>query len=340
MKTKAILGIIVVVVVVASAITYISWSTQPVERAEVKFMWNWLVSSPTAAYLYIPIEKGYYEEEGLDVIMTGGRGVATTTAALEANEVDIACPSAITTVLATERGYDIIMVAQRERDGGHGIIYRKDKGISEIKDLEGKAISGATGSAEANLFPGWAAINGIDPATVTIREVDPAMRIPILVAGDVDAMFGPGSYVPQIRASAGLDIGFWNYADTGLQLYGNGYAARSTYIEENPDVVRRFLRAHLRGIKYALENPEEAMQAFYKHVPEANPGDNEQQHQVNLAQADYYLGLFYDDVTAEKGLGWADEAPWQNVFEYTAGLYDLDIDFLGIILLSHCRIVT
>ena len=58
------------------------------------------------------------------------------------------------------------------------------------------------------------------------------------------------------------------YSDYGLTAYGNAIIVRDTRVTENPDVVRRFTDASLRGLAYALEHPEEAVDVLRKNNPE------------------------------------------------------------------------
>src|SRR5262245_49151433 len=56
-------------------------------------------------------------------------------------------------------------------------------------------------------------------------------------------------------------------ADHGLELYGNGIVATEETLASNPDLVKRFVRAGLRGWKFALANPEKAAEDQIKYVP-------------------------------------------------------------------------
>ena len=56
-----------------------------------------------------------------------------------------------------------------------------------------------------------------------------------------------------------------SYADAGLNLYGNGIIASDNLIKSNPDLVRRFVRATMAGLRDAIANPQQAGEIMHKH---------------------------------------------------------------------------
>jgi NitT/TauT family transport system substrate-binding protein len=77
---------------------------------------------------------------------------------------------------------------------------------------------------------------------------------------------------PGIRKSLqGPKLAALFLADQGLELYANGLLVRDAYLKDNPEVVRAFVKASLRGWKDALANPEEAAALEAKFVNGLNP---------------------------------------------------------------------
>ena len=68
-------------------------------------------------------------------------------------------------------------------------------------------------------------------------------------------------------ASEGQEFNVLKYGDFGLDLYGNGLVVSKVFSEENPDAVRAFIEATLRGINYTFENPNEAAEIVAKSAP-------------------------------------------------------------------------
>ena len=60
------------------------------------------------------------------------------------------------------------------------------------------------------------------------------------------------------------------FADHGLDLYSNGIGAKESFLKENPEVMKAFVRAALRGYQYAFKNPAEAAEMIQKHAKALN----------------------------------------------------------------------
>jgi NitT/TauT family transport system substrate-binding protein len=90
-------------------------------------------------------------------------------------------------------------------------------------------------------------------------------------------------------------------ADFGLELYGNGIAATEDTIAKNPDVLKRFVRASLKGWKFALANPQKAAADEIQYVPTLKP-------EGVIAELGVVGDLAVTADTKKNGLGWFDPA--------------------------------
>jgi NitT/TauT family transport system substrate-binding protein len=79
-------------------------------------------------------------------------------------------------------------------------------------------------------------------------------------------------------------------------------------IAESPDLVRKMVRATLRGIQYALENPDETFTICLKHLPELGEEQKKQEKEVLLAS----MAIWENEYTREKGLGRSDPEAWRE----------------------------
>ena len=87
------------------------------------------------------------------------------------------------------------------------------------------------------------------------------------------------------------------YRDAGLDFYGNGLVASEQVIREQPDMVRRFVAATLRGMAYAFEHPEEAGQilhSYHRHIDPAI-GAAETREVASLVDVSGTMGLIDPD---------------------------------------------
>jgi NitT/TauT family transport system substrate-binding protein len=118
------------------------------------------------------------------------------------------------------------------------------------------------------LFPAFARKAGIDAGKTTWRVTDPAVVVPTLAAGRVDAVCNFVTERPVMVAQVKEPLAELLYRDAGFDFYSNGIIVREDLVQKNPDLVRRFTRAAMRGLDHAVKHPEEAVGILLKHAPE------------------------------------------------------------------------
>jgi NitT/TauT family transport system substrate-binding protein len=134
-----------------------------------------------------------------------------------------------------------------------------DRGIGKPTDLAGRTLGTAPAAATQTLFPAYAKAAGFDPATDTFVNA-PSDQLPsLLAAGRVDAM---GSYAidtPNIENVAhGRTAVVFPYSRYLADLYGTVIIATTGVLSGNADLVKRFVGAMTRTVRYAVDNPDEA----------------------------------------------------------------------------------
>jgi NitT/TauT family transport system substrate-binding protein len=102
-------------------------------------------------------------------------------------------------------------------------------------------------------------MHGLDPSTLRVVNIDGSARVPMLAARKVQAIDLFVMSEPGIRrAVKDAEPKCMLLGDHGLDIYSNSIGVREDFLKQNPEVVRGFVRAALRGWKDALANPEEA----------------------------------------------------------------------------------
>jgi NitT/TauT family transport system substrate-binding protein len=140
------------------------------------------------------------------------------------------------------------------------------RGIMVPTDLTHKTVFQAEGSVIRRLWPGYAKLARIDPASVQWRDVAAPSLPAMLASGQAPAI---GQFVvgaPAIAEAAGRplsDVIVLPYSDFMLDLYGN---VLITSAQAEPGLVRRFTRALLRGLEYTITNPQDAGALLHKAV--------------------------------------------------------------------------
>ena len=146
----------------------------------------------------------------------------------------------------------------------------KKSGITHPKQLVGKTLGAPVFDASYKLFPAFAKAIGIDPNAVKKKNMDPRLREPMLIRGEVDAISGHVFSSMLNLKAAGVkeeDVTFFMYGDHGMESYANGVAVRPDFIAKNADAVRGFVRATIKATRDMVQKPQLALDSAKKFSP-------------------------------------------------------------------------
>lgn len=245
---------------VAVLATSMLFSAPALAQTAVKFTLDWKFEGPAAGFL-LALDKGYFKDEGLDVIIDIGNGSVeaiprVATGAYQMGFGDINSLIKFLDEDPTQKVEAVMMVYDKPV---FSIVGRKSLGITEDpKSLEGKTL-GAPPPDGA--FAQWAAfkqVAGIDDSGITIESIGFPVREPMLAKGEVDAVFGFAFSVILNLKAQGVpadDIVPILFADNGLGLYGNAVMVNEDFAEANPEAVKGFLKALAKGFAEAVADP-------------------------------------------------------------------------------------
>lgn len=226
------------------------------------------------AYYYVALEKGYYKAANLDVKIVRGQGSTDAVKQVAAGTAQIGFADSSAVIFAKANdGIPVKLVSVIYARPPHAIYVLKESGISKPKDLEGRKLADTAFSAMPKMFGAYAKAAGIDASKVTWVVAGSDALPGMLSLGRVD---GIGQYTvgePLLKKAAEpKDIVQLAYADVGLDYYGSGIIAMDSTLQSNPDMVRRFVAATLRGLKDAMANPKEAGEIMHKYHREVDEG--------------------------------------------------------------------
>jgi NitT/TauT family transport system substrate-binding protein len=144
----------------------------------------------------------------------------------------------------------------------YAIIARKSRGVRALSDIDGKTLGVADGDFSIWFWPALAHQNGIKIASVKLARFSPAVREPMLSAGQVDAVNG-FSYLAGInlrdRGVPADDLTVLRYADYGCEAYGFALIVNPAFAAAKPEAVKAFLRAVIAGTRLAIKDPARAV---------------------------------------------------------------------------------
>lgn len=227
------------------------------------------------SYAFVALEKGYFKEAGFDVEVKPGAGSGENIKSIVAGQAQFT-PIDLTGGLIAAGGKDktsgFTAVAAIQQRTMAAIIALEGSGINRPKDLEGKTITDQPGSVVRTLFPTYAKLANVDDKKVKFQNGKAQELIGLLASGKTQ---GIGQFVvgkPTVESVAkGKKAVVLPYSDYLQDLYGNVLITSSDYAKANPEKVKKFSTALLKGLAYAIDNPDEAGKIQQKFVATTKP---------------------------------------------------------------------
>jgi NitT/TauT family transport system substrate-binding protein len=231
----------------------------------------------SAAPLFLGREKGFFRQEGIEVRPQLTEGGAEVAAGVQSGSFDFGYAGVIPILIAKAQGLPVQIVATTDdqlkdpKEADVITVARGDSGIRTAKDLEGATVG-------VNLLKGVAEVvirasiekDGGDPSKVKLLEVPFPEMVAALEAKRIDAAFIPEPFLLQAVQGGAQVIENASYQAVDPEGFELGiYFASDQYIEENPDVVDRFVRASNRSAEYAAAHPDEVRKIIttYTEIP-------------------------------------------------------------------------
>jgi NitT/TauT family transport system substrate-binding protein len=217
----------------------------------------------TSAPFLLPLDKGYYKTEGVNVNVDEAAGSLETIARVASGTYDMGFADINALIKYRDANADapkaVFMVYNRPP---FAIIARKSRGIAKPKDLEGKTLGAPALDGAYAQWPIFARANGIDTSKVTIENVGFPVREPMLAAGQIDAITGLSfsSFIDlKDKGVPEDDIAVLLMADYGVDLYGSAIIVNPKFASSQPEAVKGFLRAFVKSLKETVKSPAAAI---------------------------------------------------------------------------------
>jgi NitT/TauT family transport system substrate-binding protein len=233
--------------------------------------------------------------------------------AVESGLANIAFVDVPSVVLARANGSKLKMVAVNYQKAPYAIFSLSNgANVTEPKQLEGLTLGSGAGSFTPKVIAGFMAQKGLDPAKLKITNIAPPARASTLLSGQVPAIEFFVMAKPGLEAGAKdahAELRTFLLSDHGLELYSNGLAVGEDYLGRNADTVKAFVRAGLKGWKFALANPQKAAEDEIKYVPSLKPD-------IIVAELGIVGDLAVTPEVRQNGFGWLDPAKMQSALEF------------------------
>ena len=227
------------------------------------------------APMYVAIEKGYFEKEGINLNLVTGFGADKTMTAVISGTADIGFMGSEASIYAYNEGANdyVVNFAQLTQRAGNFLVAREEIPDFHWTDLKDKKVlGGRKGGMPEMVFEYILRQNGIDPSKDLIidQSIDFGSTAAAFAEGNADftVEFEPGATNLEkeekgyVVASLGTDSGYVPYT---------AFSAKKSYIEKNADVIQGFTDALQKGMDYVQKHtPKEIAEAIAPQFKETN----------------------------------------------------------------------
>jgi len=286
------------------------YSMEEQSLQEITVLLDW-VPNTNHTGLYVAIEKGFYKQEDLEVnIIQPSEGGPAGLIAAGQGEFGISYQEQVTYARTSKEPLPVVAIAAVLQHNTSGFASPVEKGIRRPADFEGKK------------YGGWG--SPVEEATIkALMEIDNAdfTNTEMVTIGAIDFFAAVQEYVDYTWIYYGWDgvaaelknfpinfILLQDYAPE-LDFYTPVIIAREKLLEEEPELIQKFLRASEKGYQYSIKHPETAVKDLLKHAPEIN-------HDIAIASQKYLAGQYQADAPY---WGVMERERWEN---YSQWLYE------------------
>ena len=236
---------------------------------DIKFTLDWKFEGPAAPFL-VAIDKGYFKDEGLNVTIDTGNGSRETITRIASGTYQLGFGdiNALVEFMDAQPDTKIKSVMMIYERPPFAVIGRKSLGVTtNPKSLEGKTLGAPQADGAFGQWPVFQKVANIDVSNIKLENVGFPVREPMLAQGKVQAIFGFSFSSVLNLKSQGVpesDISLILMAENGLDLYGNSILVSSDFAAKNPNAVKGFVKALIKGMQATAKDPADAVDTVLK----------------------------------------------------------------------------
>lgn len=285
-------------------------NTEPAEEKNetITFVLDWTPNTNHTG-LYVAIEKGYFEEEGLDVevVQPPDDGAEVLVASGKA-QFGVSFQDTMAPALVGDNALPITAVAALVQHNTSGIVSRKGEGMDRPSGLEGKRYATWDLDIEKAMLRQVVEQDGGDFSKVQLFPSTVTDEVSALESKAVDAIWIFYAWAGIATEVAGFETDYFAFRDIDpvFDYYTPVLIANNDYLDSNPDQAKAFLNALKKGYEDAIADPEEAADILCKAAPELDS-------ELVLASQQYLADQYKAEV---EQWGYIDPARWNAFYQW------------------------
>ena len=242
-------------------------------KDQVVLMLNWYVYSEHAPF-FLGKERGYYDQEGIDLDIQEGRGSGVTEQAVAAGTATFGYADVPTMIKAASKGAPVEAVGVALQTSPMSVMGFADKNIRKPEDIRDKTVAVTPGDSMSQIWPLFLKKTGLKESEFKTVAGDPQTKLNAVINNQADLLLG---YVMdqaiKLQDAVHKPVYPIRFADYGVNIVSSGIVVQKDYLKAHPDVVKRFLKATTRSMEEAAKNPEAAVDAMLKANPKSGVKD-------------------------------------------------------------------
>jgi NitT/TauT family transport system substrate-binding protein len=242
-------------------------------KDKVTLLLNWYVYSEHAPF-FLGKERGYFEQEGIDLDIQEGRGSGVTVQAVAAGTATFGYADIATMIKAAAKGAPVVAIGVALQTSPMSVMGFADKNIRKPEDIKGKIVAVTPGDSMSQIWPLFLKKTNLKDTDFKQVAGDAQTKLNAVINGQADLLLG---YVMdqaiKLQDATHKDIYPIRFADYGVNMVSSGIIVQKDYLKDHPELVRRFMRAATKSLEEAAKNPEAAVDAMIKANPKSGVKD-------------------------------------------------------------------
>lgn len=309
----------IVLLLVSGLLTACNPVTPTPEPDEITVQFSWFHTVEFAGF-YVAEQRGYYAEENLTVNLSPGGFDTQPWLEVAEGRADFGVTRGDLLLMARSEGLPVKAIATIFRRSPVALMSLMEAGIQTPQDLVGKRvgiISPEMNNGNDIQFLAMLHQLGIDESEMELVVIED-YSVGSLTSGAMDVSSVFSTNEPIGAQLQGRDVNLIYPQDYGVLIYANAMFTHQRLLEEQPDLVQRFVRATLRGYQYAIEHSDEAADLTLQYDETLDGAFQRASMHAEIPLVD----------TGDAPVGWMDEAVWQSTQDILLeqGLISLPVD--------------
>ena len=277
----------------------------------IKLQLKWKHQFQFAGY-YAAIEKGYYKEAGFNVILLEANEEEEPADAVMNHKANFGI-STSDIVLTRGKGKPVVILASIFQHSPQVIIGSKKMGINHVHDLIGKRIMIEPHAADV--------ISYLQDEGISLNQLEVlshSFNVDQLINYKIDAITAYKTDEPYILQQSNFEYTVISPLSGGIDFYGDILFTSENMLRESPELVDKFLKASIKGWKYAMDNPEELVEIIFNKYSKRHSKEH-----LRFEAKKMQRYIMHNVVE----IGYSNRGRWDNIIATYSELGLVDEDF-------------